>query len=272
MSCGIFIFTRDLRLEDNIPLIQALKDNDYVLPIFVFNPEQITDENSYKSNNSVQFMVESLHELSETIKEKSGKLYFYYGDTLTVLKKIHNDIGINSLAYNIDYTPFAVKRDNELRKWTKDNNIILYEKEDYVLYDILEGHTNKKDNTPYLVYTPFKNHPDADFLCIVWPMGLIQVSCNPFKEKKLNTTDKHYAQRIEEIKKELIDLFDEKKWNDIIWMTIKFKPYETLKVNLYEKENGDYLTTLIGPTEWKNNYTYIGTFVLSSDSNTFRKI
>ena len=34
-------------------------------------------------------------------------------------------------------------------------------------------------------YTPFKNFPEADFLCIVWPMGLIQVSCNPFKEKKL---------------------------------------------------------------------------------------
>lgn len=34
-------------------------------------------------------------------------------------------------------------------------------------------------------YTPYKNYPDANFLCIVWPMGLIQVSCNPFKEKKL---------------------------------------------------------------------------------------
>lgn len=34
-------------------------------------------------------------------------------------------------------------------------------------------------------YVVFKNSPDAEFLCIVWPMGLIQVSCNPFKEKKL---------------------------------------------------------------------------------------
>lgn len=34
-------------------------------------------------------------------------------------------------------------------------------------------------------YVPFKNYPEADFLCIVWPMGLIQISCNPFKEKKL---------------------------------------------------------------------------------------
>lgn len=30
-------------------------------------------------------------------------------------------------------------------------------------------------------YTPFKNYPDADFLVIAWPLGLVQASCNPFK-------------------------------------------------------------------------------------------
>lgn len=34
-------------------------------------------------------------------------------------------------------------------------------------------------------YVVFKNTPESEFLCIIWPMGLIQVSCNPFKEKKL---------------------------------------------------------------------------------------
>jgi len=34
-------------------------------------------------------------------------------------------------------------------------------------------------------YVPFKNFPEANFICLVWPMGLIQVSCNPFKEKVL---------------------------------------------------------------------------------------
>ncbi|NBO22438.1 DHH family phosphoesterase, partial [bacterium] len=34
-------------------------------------------------------------------------------------------------------------------------------------------------------YVVFKNNPDAEFVCTIFPMGLIQVSCNPFKEKKL---------------------------------------------------------------------------------------
>lgn len=33
-------------------------------------------------------------------------------------------------------------------------------------------------------YTPFKNHPDADFLVIAWPLGLVQASCNPFKKER----------------------------------------------------------------------------------------
>lgn len=33
-------------------------------------------------------------------------------------------------------------------------------------------------------YTPFKNHPTADFYTIVWPMGLVQLSKNPFKGGK----------------------------------------------------------------------------------------
>jgi len=33
-------------------------------------------------------------------------------------------------------------------------------------------------------YTPFKLYPDADYLCIGWAMGLVQVSKNPFKSGK----------------------------------------------------------------------------------------
>ena len=33
-------------------------------------------------------------------------------------------------------------------------------------------------------YTPFKNNPEADFLIMAWPMGLVQASCNPFKKER----------------------------------------------------------------------------------------
>ena len=33
-------------------------------------------------------------------------------------------------------------------------------------------------------YTPFKNNPEADFIVIAWPLGLVQASCNPFKKER----------------------------------------------------------------------------------------
>ena len=33
-------------------------------------------------------------------------------------------------------------------------------------------------------YVPFKNNPEANFFVIAWPMGLVQASCNPFKEER----------------------------------------------------------------------------------------
>lgn len=45
------------------------------------------------------------------------------------------------------------------------------------------------DSGSYDRYVVFKNNPEAEFVCTVFPMGLIQVSCNPFKEKRLKGID-----------------------------------------------------------------------------------
>lgn len=156
---NIFLHHRDLRIHDNTSLINQHKNEDNIIHIFIFPPEQINkDKNKYFSNNSVQFMIESLHELSNEIKENKGKLYFFKGDNITVLKEINKKINIKSIAWNIDYTPYAIKRDTEIKNWANINNIIIYENEDYLLHNILSGETLKKDGTCYQVYTPFKNY------------------------------------------------------------------------------------------------------------------
>ena len=156
----IFLFHRDLRIQDNTTLIYQLKQiNSPVIPIFIFPPEQIDIKiNKYFSNNAVQFMCESLHDLSDEIKKNKGKLLFFKGDNLAVLKAIHKIISIESIGFNIDYTPYAKKRDEEIKSWCESNNITCFMKEDYALFDLLDGKTNKANGTPYLVYTPFMKH------------------------------------------------------------------------------------------------------------------
>ena len=155
----IFLFHRDLRLHDNTSLIYQIKKYNNITPIFIFTPEQINPKkNKYFSNNSVQFMIESLIELRQDIQNNGGELYFFKGDNIDVLKSIHKIIPIQSIAFNMDYTPYARQRDKMILDWSNDNNIDCIIKEDYVLYDILDNKAIKNDNTPYLVFTPFKNH------------------------------------------------------------------------------------------------------------------
>jgi deoxyribodipyrimidine photolyase len=56
----LFIFRRDLRAIDNVGLNYAMANYTNILPVFIFTPEQIGDSNKYRSNNAIQFMVESL--------------------------------------------------------------------------------------------------------------------------------------------------------------------------------------------------------------------
>ena len=156
---NIHIVHRSIRIHDNTSLIQQIKEQGSVQVIFIFTPEQINvKKNKYFSNNSVQFMIESLKELHEEIKKHGGKFLFFYGDNIKVLSSLHKTDTIKSISYNFEYTPYGTKRSKDIHDFAKKENIIIYEKEDYALYDILPSDTCKKDGTPYLVYTPYMKH------------------------------------------------------------------------------------------------------------------
>lgn len=124
-------------------------------------------------------------------------------------------------------------------------------------------------------YTPFKNFPDSDFLCIVWPMGLIQVSCNPFKEKKLKQINlgeiakevlakhesvlKRFYVSLESIKKEFETSQDWKAMSKAEGegyegVGFKFSDLDAFyKDCVYEKRDGKIVNVDINTTEMKSN-------------------
>ena len=146
----LFIFRRDLRTFDNTTLNKLLLKNAKmeIIPIFIFNKKQIEEkENKYYSKNSVQFLFESLDELDF--------INFYYTSTndIEIISKLYMKYKFEIIAFNKDYTPFAIKRDNEIGKWAIDNKIEIMTFEDYTLHNI--GDILKDNNKPYLKYTPF---------------------------------------------------------------------------------------------------------------------
>jgi len=157
---NLFIHHRDIRFEDNTTMIKQMQEEHNIIPIFIFDPIQIDPKkNSYFSNGFVQFMIESLKEYQKLLHKKKGEIYFFYGDTLDVLKYLHKKFVINSIGFNYEYSVFGKKRDENIIKFSNKNNIKIYCLEDVLLFDLLNGETlNPTTKKPFLVYTIYYNY------------------------------------------------------------------------------------------------------------------
>ena len=161
MEIHIFLFRRDFRIHDNLALNRLVAEcgsngNGSIFPMFIFNPAQIYAKNNpYFSNNCVQFMIESLDDLDKHIHVnyyESGGSGHGSGD-IGVFVELSKKYKIKTIAYNKDYSPFAIKRDGIIEKWASEHGIRIITEEDYTLYPMGAIRNNKDE--PYKVFTPF---------------------------------------------------------------------------------------------------------------------
>lgn len=151
---ALFIFRRDLRLPDNTALNAALRQSEKVITLFNFDPHQVGSKNEYRSENAIQFMIESLKELEKECKKNNGKLYLFYGDTLKTISHVISQIKPDALFINYDYTPFSRKRDQEIEALCKKKKVQFHGFHDLLLMGDPESIATGS-GTPYSVYTPF---------------------------------------------------------------------------------------------------------------------
>lgn len=149
---GLFVFHRDFRITDNIGLIEASKKCDKLYTCFIFTPEQVSDSNRFKSDNAIQFMIESLVELRRDIGSHGGELMTFYGNQQTILKKLIKTLNINGIYFNKDYTPYSVERSEKTKVLCDSTNTNCEMFSDYYLY---EPGTIKTGKDAYKKYTPF---------------------------------------------------------------------------------------------------------------------
>ena len=122
-SIQIFLFHRDLRIYDHNGLEYAVKNSkSKILPVFIFTPEQVM-KNPLKSDNSVQFMLQSLKELDSQLRQKGSRLVLLYGDTVKMLESLKSEEPYNAVTETKDYTPYAKKREGNIKKFCERNSI-----------------------------------------------------------------------------------------------------------------------------------------------------
>lgn len=155
-TTAVFIFRRDLRLEDNTGLLTACEEFDEIIPVFCFDPRQAgRDSNDYFSENAYRFMCDSLLELDDHLRQRDSKLHVYNGQPDQLIDKLAGDRVIAGVYCNADYTPFSKKRDRQMKQACRKNGVSFQAFPDVALNEPGSVLTNAGD--PYKVYTPFAN-------------------------------------------------------------------------------------------------------------------
>ncbi len=153
-TCNIFWFRRDLRLQDNNGLFEALRGDLPVLPIFIFDT-YILDQLKNKKDHRVEFIHASLVELDTKLKSLGSRLHVYLGTPVDIFEKLLKKYGVHTIFANSDYEPYARERDSKVESLLHKHGILFQTFKDQVIFERSE--VVKENGECYSVYTPYKN-------------------------------------------------------------------------------------------------------------------
>jgi deoxyribodipyrimidine photo-lyase len=147
----VFWFRRDLRLEDNTGLYEALSSGEEVLPIFIFD-KKILDELP-PDDARVTFIHELLQRIQKEMHKYKRELAVFYGNPENVFKKLIVTHDIKVVYTNHDYEPYARERDKQIHDILTANIIEFKTFKDQIIFE--KSEVVKDDGQPYVVYTPY---------------------------------------------------------------------------------------------------------------------
>ena len=116
---SIHWFRNDLRVNDN-PSLHFAAQNGSVMPIFINDTVNTTQEEFKLGEASAWWLHHSLHSLNESL---NGALNFYSGNPIDIISKLIAEHDIESFSWNRAYSPWEIKRDTAIKALLKANNI-----------------------------------------------------------------------------------------------------------------------------------------------------
>lgn len=149
---SLFWFRRDLRLEDNHALFQALQSDYPVVAIFIFD-RNILDQLENRDDARVTFIHQELHAIDAELRKFGSSLHTFYGDPIEVHQQLLDQWPIQHLYANRDYEPYAQARDKKVHALYEAKGKRFYGCKDHVVFE--KSEVVKGDGKPYTVFTPY---------------------------------------------------------------------------------------------------------------------
>lgn len=150
---SLFIFRRDLRIDDNTGLGAAMESSEDVMACFIFDPRLADRERLGFNPHAFQFLLESLDDLSEQLRSRGGRLYLFFGTPEDVISRLTGKLDVDAVFVNHDYTPFSRRRDEAIKNACMRSNIDFMQYHDCLLHE--PGSVLTKQGKPYLAFSQF---------------------------------------------------------------------------------------------------------------------
>ena len=145
---NIFWLRRDLRLDDNVGLLEALKGDLPVLPLFIFDSDIL--DKLPEDDARVTFIHEQLQRMRTQLQEEhDSSIAILYGTPKKVWAQLIKDYQIDTVFTNHDYEPYALERDLEIDQLLAQHQVDFKTFKDQVIYE--KDEITKADGNPYVV-------------------------------------------------------------------------------------------------------------------------
>jgi deoxyribodipyrimidine photo-lyase len=150
MRTAIVWFRRDLRVHDHPALTAAHRSADRVVPVFVLDP-RLLDAGRFPSANRAWFLLGSLRELREALRNRGGELFVRRGTPEDVLPALARQTGAETVHFASDVSPFAMARDRRVQAALGD--VAVRRHPGNFVADV--GAPRTRDGRPFSVFSPF---------------------------------------------------------------------------------------------------------------------
>jgi len=151
-SISVFWFRRDLRLGDNAGLYHALKENETILPIFIFD-STILNALEDKFDRRVDFIHQCVSDLEKQLIEFNSSIRVFHSTPLHAFQELSKEYTIKNVYTNHDYESYAKERDEEMKKFLLSIGCGFKTFKDQVIFE--KDEVTKDDGKPYTVFTPY---------------------------------------------------------------------------------------------------------------------
>ncbi len=119
-SCSLIVFTRDLRIRD-LPALQAsIEASPKVITAFILDDDLL--ESLSSAPNRLSFLLDSLCDLRDSIRELGGELVLRRGNWVVEVARLVSETGASSVHMSQDVSAFARSRMDQLTASLADSS------------------------------------------------------------------------------------------------------------------------------------------------------